>query len=254
MTPQTTIDSRPAPAPAAAAQQQAPAATGPTAAELQAIREENEALKSQVNQHQETARYWADKAKNGGEPKPAAAAAAEGEDEDLLELITTKGAKGLEAFMAKRGFVKASDVDARVNTKAGQIAKEQELFTRYPELGDKSTPFFIRTAEVYGQLKERGVDQTVAMEMAAEKTELEFIRSGKRKTPAQQSDDDKAAREQARLDRISAQAGDRDNRGAADAGDDDKLTDEQKRICKAMGITEEAFIARAKKGVAVKSK
>jgi len=84
------------------------------------------------------------------------------------------------------------------------------------------------------------------MELASEKAELDFMRAGKLSPDG----GNKGDRERDRLARINAQSGGGGpRRPAADETDDDQLTAEQKQIARGMGITEEAYLKRAKAGV-----
>ncbi|HEY3885066.1 MAG TPA: hypothetical protein VGL62_07655, partial [Vicinamibacterales bacterium] len=177
--------------------------------------------------------------------------------------LTTKGAKGLDAVLAKRGYVRGEDVDKRVNDKAASMVKEQQLVEQYPDLRKKDSEFFKATAIAYGDLVKQGVAPGVAMEMAAERTELKFMRDGKIKTPSEQ----KAEREAARRTRVAAQGAEGTGRTPAHTEEEDEdLTPEQLRIVNSMLVgsqgadgkpmTEaqavEVYKARAKKGVAMK--
>jgi hypothetical protein len=225
----------------------APDAGAPTAEDLQAQIAE---LREQVAESQRTAQFWADKAQTAPRPAPAPAAAAEEEEPDVLEAITTGGAKGFDALAAKRGFVRKSEVEALIDAKASTLTKEQALINEYPDLNIKNSEFFKQTALNYGELVKQGTPGVVAMEMAARQTELAFLRAGKTK-PAAPGADEKEAR---RLARIAAQSGG-GNGGrrpaAASEEDDSDLTPEQKHIADAMGISHEAYAKRAKAGVAI---
>lgn len=224
------------------------APTGPS-------KEDYEALKAQLADTTRAAEFWQEKA--SAKPAKAEPKQEEEQEVDLLELMTTGGPKAFEKYMKARGFVSKSEVDQAVNSKAQQLSKEQELSSKYPDLKNSKSDFFKATALHYGDLIKNGVPETLAMEVAAERAELEGIRSGKVKTPAQRTDEEKAERERARLDRIKAQAGDRGGRQPDNSDDDEDLTPEQKRIAIKMlagdGVTEEQAIekykARAKKGV-----
>lgn len=205
-------------------------------------------LKEQVAEGQRTAQYWADKAK-AGEPKPAPTP--KEDDEDILEVLTTKGGKGFDELLAKRGYVRKEEVDATVNAKAATLAKEAELIGRFPDLKKKDSDFFKATAGHYGDLVKAGTPQHLAMEIAAEKAELEFLRSGKIKMP--DTEPTAAQKEATRLRRIAAQAGNDSARPAAGADpDDEELTPEQKRIADGMGVSHEAYAKRAKSGVSMR--
>ncbi len=231
------------------------AATGSTAVTPAAVdpafQKQLDDLKSELEESKRATEFWHGKAKSS--EKPAAAAVADEPEEDILEAITTKGAKGLDAILAKRGYVRAVDVDAKVNARAEALTKEQQLLEQYPDLKKKDSEFFKQAAMFYGELVKANTSPAVAMEMAAERTELKFMREGKIKTPSQQAEDAKAQREKDRRARIAAQSGESGGRTSAAADEeDDELTDVQKNIARSMGISEDAYKARAKKGVAMK--
>jgi cell division septum initiation protein DivIVA len=221
--------------------------TAATAEDLQAQIAE---LREQVAESQRTAQFWADKAQTTPRPAPAPASAVEEEEPDVLEAITTGGAKGFDQLAAKRGFVRKSEVEALIDAKASTLTKEQALMDEYPDLKNKGSEFFKATAVNYGELVKQGTPGLVAMEMAARQTELAFLRAGKAKPDAPGADEKEARR----LARIAAQSGG-GNGGrrpaAASEEDETELTPEQKHICDAMGITYEAYAKRAKAGVAI---
>jgi hypothetical protein len=206
-------------------------------------------LKEQVAEGQRTSQYWADKAKTGA---PAAAAAPAEEEDDVLEAITTGGAKGFDALAKKRGFIKTIEVEALIDSKASALTKEQELMSEFPDLKNKKSDFFKDTAVAYGALIKQGTPPVVAMELAAQQTELAHMRSGKIKLPG--AAPTPAEKEATRLKRVAAQAGAGSGaRPSAAAEDDDlELTPEQAHIADAMGISHEAYAKRAKAGVSMK--
>ena len=206
-------------------------------------------LKAENNTLANTAKFWADKASNGA-PRPAekpAPAAAE-EEVDVLDVIATKGLKGLDELMSKRGYVRQDAVDATVNARTTAVLKEQELMKEFPDLGNKESEFFKATANEFGELRKRGVPEIEAMDLAVALTDRKFILAGKKQTPNQIAEA-KAAERKARA---AAAGGDRGGGPSNDADSDEELTAEQRHICQSMGITEEAYKARAKKGVAMK--
>lgn len=219
----------------------------------------------QADEFKRTAEFWHGKATAApATPKPAAAADSVDDDEaDLLDIVASKGAKGLDALLAKRGFVKAVDVAATVNAKVSQVESEQQLVRDYPDLKDKNSEFFKDTADAFGRLKASGVPEGEAMVLAAERTALAHIRAGKMKTPSEITAEAKATRETARLARVAAQASSGGGRGApTEEEGDDELTPEQRRIAVQMlggnGVSDEdaiaKYTARAKKGVAMSTK
>jgi hypothetical protein len=246
-----------------------PAGGGAAGADLAALQKENEALKTRVTESERAAEYWHGKATAPGEKKPAAPAADPEPEVDVLELAT-KGGKEFEKFLTgwakKNGFVSADEVRNTVNSKASEMVKEQELVGRYPDLKDRDSDFFKATAAAYGVLKEQGVPEAQAMEIAAERTELSFMRSGKIKTSQQKTEDEKAEREKQRLARIAAQGGDRGGGRTPEPEEgDEEITPAEEKIIRGMLVGQpgkdgkpmnfdqavEAFKARAKNGVHV---
>lgn len=257
----TTVSGAPPPTPAVTPPAVVPAAQ-PPAEDVAAIKARLAELENQNGELTRTAQFWADKAK-GGAPAPKAKPDVVDDDNvDVLDVLTTKGVKGLDELMAKRGYVRKDYVDQTVDGKANQITSEAQLLKDYPDLSNKKSEFFQATAMEYGSLVKSGVPEAVAMQMAAERTDLRFLREGKTKTPQQEETEKKAAKEQARLERIKAQSGTRGGQPTADDEADDELTPEQKRTAIAMlagdGVTDEQAIekykARAKRGVTVMRK
>lgn len=206
-------------------------------------------LKEQVAESQRTSEFWANKAK-AGTPAPAVAPAEE--EDDVLEAITTGGAKGFDALAQKRGFIRKSEVEALIDSKASALTKEQELISEFPDLKNKKSEFFKDTAVAYGNLLKQGTPAVVAMELAAQQTELAHMRAGKIKAPGAVLT--ATEKEATRLKRVAAQsgAGSGARPSAAAEDDDEGLTDEQKRVCDAMGVSYESYAKRAKAGVAMK--
>jgi hypothetical protein len=176
----------------------------------------------------------------------------------VLDLITSKGAKGLAALLKKQGFVSAAEVDAKVNEKAAQLTSEAQLLKDYPDLGNERSEFFKETARFYGELKAQGVPERMAMKLGAQQAKLAGIEAGTIKTATQRSADEAATRAADRAARAAAGAGDRGGRGAAEEDDDTPTEDERRaiqRLADALEIpldkAEERYKARAKKGVNV---
>lgn len=210
--------------------------------DAKALQAEVEKLRTQVSEKDEAVRYWHGQAKQGAAPKVEAPA--EEEDKtDLLDLIATKGAKGLKDFMAKSGFVSAADVDARVNERAGQMLRESKLVEEFPDLSDKETPFFKATAKEYNALVKLGVPKGVAMEQAAKNARLAELEAG---AGGGGSDKPKPNAEAERQRRIKAQAGDKGRRGSTREDDPDTVTELEKEVCEAMGVEPGAYKKRQK--------
>lgn len=215
---------------------------GPDAKALQA---EIERLKAETAEKDVAVRYWHEAATKGKQqPAQDTKVDPPAEEEDPIAVLSAKGAKGFDEMLEKRGFVRAADVEKTVNAKAAVIAAENALASRYPELKDTKSDFFKATAEHYARLtKAEGVPHLAAMKLAAKEAELDSLNSGKRQTQAQIDKEEREAR-------AKAQAGDKRRGKDADAEpDNDTLDAEQKRVCEQMGITEEAYVKRAKAGV-----
>lgn len=235
------------PEPAPEQQPAAPAAAAPAVDLEKTIAE----LREQVAESQRTAQFWAERAQTPAAPAQAPAAPEPEEEIDVLEAITTEGATGFDRLAEKRGFIKRTEVEQLIDSRATAIqtahAQEQQLLDQYPELKNRQSDFFKATASHYGALVKSGTPATTAMGIAANMAELEFMRSGKLKTP---DGGGAGSREADRLARIAAQGGSAGPRRPSGAEtDDDSLTAEQKHIAQMMGITEEAYLKRAKAGV-----
>lgn len=207
-------------------------------------------LRAEIAENKRAAEFWYTKATTQTSAPTAAAEPEPEDDTDLLDLISTKGAKGFDAYMRKRGYASKEEVDQAVNNKAAQLSAEADLIGRFPDLRNKDSEFFRATAAAYGELKRQGVPEALAMSLGAERAELQGYKGGTIKTASQRTADAKTEKETARLARIKAQGGDRPARATEpDDEDDDELNDQELHICEAMGITPEAYKARAQKGV-----
>lgn len=224
----------------------APAAAAEPAVDAKALQSEIDRLRGESSEKDNAIRYWHEQAKGkqpatAAQPQPVADA-----EEDPLEVLSKRGAKGLDELLEKRGFVRKADVDNAVNQKAAIIAVENELWKEYPELKDKTSDFFKETAGHYQQLKASGVPEVEAMRTAADRAELAALKSGKRFS---------AAEKEEREARAKAQGGGKQTKAAAaDPDESTALDDFQKYICEVMEITEDQYIARAKQGVTVRNK
>jgi hypothetical protein len=222
----------------------ASAGAGATAPQLdpKALQAEIERLRAESAEKENAIRYWHEQAKGGSKQPEKTTAADEPESDDILELISKKGVKGLDEILAKRGFVRAEDVEVRINQRATQIAIENELAAKYPDLKDSKSEFFQETAKHYGILLKDGVPAHLAMKLAAERAELDGFKTGKRQTQQEREEREARAR---------AQAGDRGRSTAAHEPENDDLDAFQKYLCDAMEITPEQYKKRAKEGVRI---
>jgi hypothetical protein len=225
-----------------------PAVTTPPAAAAVDNSAELTALRAEVAENKRSTEFWYSKATTQASAPPAPVVEAEPEAEiDMLDLLATQGVKGLDKLMKSRGYASKAEVEAAVNSKAAQLSTEAELLEAHPSLRDRNSEFFKQTAQNYGELKRLGVPEALAMKLGAQKAQLDGFKSGKTKAPTTAAEDKEASR----LARVKAQSGDRNARAAAtlDEDDDDEITPQELHICEAMGITPEAYKARAQKGV-----
>jgi hypothetical protein len=235
-----------------------PVETPPPNPELAAIQQKLTELQASAAEQTRATQYWYDKANE--KVAPAKVAPVEDDDTDVLELLTSKGAKGLDELLDKRGFVRKSDMESTVNSKASQVTAETQLVKQYPDLADNKSEFFQSVSENYAALIKEGVKPVLATQMAARETERQFLLAGKIKTPAQKTEETKQQKEAERQARVKAQAGDRGGRAPQAEEEDDEVTPEERRIAiniiKEDGMTDdqavEAYKARAKKGVAMR--
>jgi hypothetical protein len=210
--------------------------------DAKALQKEIETLRSQVSEKDEAVRYWHGEAKKGAQPK--AETPAEDEDKtDLLDLIGTKGAKGLTEFLSKKGFVSGAEVDQRVQQRASEMLRESKLVEEYPDLSDRETPFFKATAVEYNKLVKAGVPKALATEQAARNARLAELEAG---AGGGGSDKPKPNAEAERQRRIKAQAGDKGRRGSTREDDPDTVTELEKEVCEAMGVEPGAYKKRQK--------
>ena len=150
-------------------QQVPPAEQAPPAAEpdrFAALEAKLTSMQEALNEQGNVAKFWYEKAT--ASTKEVAPKETATDDEDILEIMA-KGGKAFEDMMTKRGYVKADDVDKKVNSRAAQLAKEAQLVKQYPDLEDPKSEFFVAVSAEYGALIKLGVSQSVAMEMAAER-------------------------------------------------------------------------------------
>lgn len=229
-----------------------PAGTGnqPPVKDAAALQAEISALRAQVEEKQQSAEYWKKKADATPAPAKKEPVPDESDDIDVLDAIASKGSKGFDEIASKRGFIRKDEVEKLIDAKASLINREQQLLKQYPDLSKKDSEFFKATAIHYGELRKDGVSEAVATQLAAEKTELQFIREGKMKTPSQQVEEEREARRA----RAMASGADYGRTPIGDQDEDAPLTAEQKHIAQRMGVSEEDYIKFAKAGVQVRGR
>lgn len=225
--------------------------------DAKALRDEIAALKRQNQELADSERYWADQAravgKKGG--KTEADPDDEGEeepeddeeDDDADKVVEDFSAKGIRA-LTKRGLITAKQAKELIAKEAAKIAREivgteaaklrqdADLVQKYPELSDKDSDLFKRTAEVF---KEMVADDPSlkkspkALMMAARTAKAEL-----RATQGRGEED--------RLEKVRRQSGERGSRGRsmADGDDDDSIGPQTRAVLSELasyGVTEEGF-------------
>lgn len=192
----------------------------PTLKELQA---QMKTLQATSEQNRRDAEYWAGIAQRGQTrgPELVAEEVIDPEPEEtaeaLLDDISTLGAKAL----AKRGYVKMSDVEKFVDSKISETVEQvtaggqfdSMLNREFPELADTKSPLFIRTQQHYREMIQQAPESKgskVALLSAAKLAKIELATESR----------NVADTEEERLERIHQQGG--KNRRPAD-GDRDEF-------------------------------
>src|SRR6202042_646503 len=108
-------------------------------------------------------------------------------DVDLLDVIGTKGAKGLDEVLKSRGYVSKADVENLIAAKVDQVTREGTAVERFPELKDRESEFFKLTTKNVAALKGQGITGVNATEIAAERAYLQLVDEGKMDSKAQRA-------------------------------------------------------------------
>jgi hypothetical protein len=234
-----------------------------------ALRKENEELRKRTDELTNSERYWAEQARSAKKPKQEQPDVDpdEVDDEDdeqpldkFIEDLTTKG----KAALKKHGFVTKREAREMADRRAAKIARQivdeersklsadAELAREFPDLQDRDSDLFKRTAEIYQKETEadpslKKSNRTLMLAARQAKLELAVKNAGKRRSDSEDDDDeDVDDAEQERLDRVRAQSGDRGRRRSAGfENGNDHLTPAEKQACKVFGISEEAYKKRA---------
>jgi hypothetical protein len=236
------------------------------------VQERIERLERRLAESEQSERYWAGIAKNGGggrqaEPEeddtPDASEFLEDDETEELDgdtpekLVDEFAATGVKA-LSKRGFITKADAlklatEAAIKVSRELIGRErvkmssdQQLIAEFPELKDPKSDLYKETAKIY--------QQAVAMDPNAKKSPAVLLMAAKaaklslKPAPSRRDrddDDDFEETESERRDRARSQ--DSRPRGRGDLDDhDDRLGDEARHIISGFGITEEEFKAAQK--------
>jgi hypothetical protein len=244
-----------------------------TPRELKALHRELRQARGRIGELEASERHWSEVARAGQRqehpPAEAGATGAPAEEEiDVIEALTSDGAKGLDRVLRKLGYARVEEIDQKIERTRAQITQDARLLGRFPDLGDEKSEFFALTAKRYEQLKgNKGIRESgMLMELAAELAEKDFAtgkkaQGGGRRREREADDDDEGGyshdraaadepeNEEDRIERVRAQAGSRGRRPAREAEPNDDLSPLQKKIAAKLGVSEEAYRKRAKAGV-----
>lgn len=233
----------------------------PLIAENKRLQKDAKDARKLAKENDETARYWAEQARH--KPAPAAVVEVDPADElgevDLVDEISTKGVKGLDALLKKLGYAKTNDVANAIGQTRAEITDQASLLTAYPDLGDADSPFFKATAKIFNSLK---TDPHMAkspklIATAARLAKAEMGNAPRRKAAPDPDEDGGEVLDDDELDdshanRVARQSGDR-GRGSRRNDDAPVLSALQKKMVAqfaAVGapVTEENYLKRAMSG------
>lgn len=171
-------------------------------------------------------------------------------------VLTKKEAKELMREVARE------EAQHVVQKSQNSLIKDAEMAREFPDLQDNSSELFKRTQAIYrAEIAEdpKAASNPRTLYRAAKEARAELITEGKYGRVSQLRDDDGYGDQRQR--RIDAQSGDRSNRGRGNdrhMDDDDVLSPAQRSLIarfQATGeaeISEEDYIARARKGLTVR--
>jgi hypothetical protein len=204
-------------------------------------------LLERVREAEQNAQYWHGQARNAPQQRePKKAEEPKKLSEDPVEAISSGDPERMRKVFRELGFVEASEVDRRVNEKAGSVVSEQQMYTDYPELRDAGSPFFKATATEYQRLA-RDPAMAKSPSLMSVAAELAAMKTGRTKPGESEAE---------RAVRVDRQSGDRGRKPASrgTGGESEELTAGQRSVIakfQAAGapLTDESYSARAKKGV-----
>lgn len=229
---------------------------------------EVESLRRERDEANQTAKYWANFARQGGQPADQVVEDEEEIEVDPAEVLDPDAPDGLAgdtpdklvdelasqgtAALRKRGYVTAKEAQQIAVRAATQVANkvsrevvgnerqklisDNQLLGKFPELRDNKSELFKETAKIYSE--------AVAMDPSAKKTPAALYLAA---TAAKQLIDSRGVseEEQERLDRVAAQDG--RTRGRRESAEDDMLGPEAAEVLRQMKVTPEDFKAEKAK-------
>jgi hypothetical protein len=237
--------------------------------EFKRVQRELKETRAREKESAASARYWADQARNApAKPAEKPAPVADNlDDVDLVDIITTQGAKGLGSVIERMGYVKRSEVANEIQATRGADRAETAVLAAYPALADNSSPLFAKTAEIWNQLKQDPdmarspqlmmiAARTAAAELGLKADPRGQRQPGRTREPDPDGDDYIQDEDQERSERIARQSGDRGTRPAARGAAAETLNTMQRNLVakfKAVGadIDEDRYMRRAQGGVRI---
>ena len=215
--------------------------------EVKLSKKEYEALQKRVAEADETAQYWAERAKppeKAEKPEDEEKAADEPEDDgDVDKFVTDLTKSGLKALV-NRGVLTKKEATEIIQREARKVTKElvaaevkrvstdAELVRQFPDLQNRESEHFKRTSSIYREMVEQ--DETLkrspqALFLAARAAKAELAA-------------EKPKGDSGRDARIRAQAGDRGGGRSHEEGDDDtSLGPEAQAVIAAFKIDEKGY-------------
>lgn len=252
----------------------------PPPAEKGPSREDWESLQRQVAELRESERYWADRARSGGQSQESAPPPSEEspspeefldpnepppvEDDTPEKLVDEFASQGVAA-LSKRGFIKASDAkriaaevavqvsQELINRERHKMGNDQELVKRFPDLLDSESELFKETSLLFkhaGALDPKAAQSIAVLTLAAEAASQRI----KNRKPAREEDEYEAPRrstresEEGRRARIAAQGGLSNGRHLIE--DIESLGRDAAHVIKQMGVSQEEF-SKSKKELGI---
>jgi len=229
----------------------------PWKAELAELRKDLRQSREEAREARQALQTWMQQGNGNGsrrdepppEPEP---------DIDLVEAISSGDKKQAQKAIKQLGFYDAEDVERmveqRVNGARGAATRDAELVAAYPDLSDEGSELYAATARHYKALSEDGISGPRLLELAANSAAAEMgvrrvtHRGGR--TETRRGGDDFDDETQAERDRrVAAQSGPRGDHRRASITGDDELSPMQRKFARIFGVSESAYMKRAKRGL-----
>lgn len=166
-------------------------------------------------------------------------------DDGTARLIDVVADALVERFGGKP--VTSADVDKTIKQWVDGIQAGGRIQERYPDLADDGSDFANAVnTEIEAMRKDptyEGVSKTIALELACAKVDANFAKAGKHKESSEEARTRKVSRQ-------SAAGGSGSGKPARKSGGEDtELTENQKKIARNYGLTEDEYRQSALKGV-----